>query len=289
MHINVVVNMNVMMAMLLLNNRNVHDLFLCHGYWHIHDLLDWLVYDPLLRNDFRNVYDLLLGHWHVDINVMVNMNMMVTMLLLYYWNMHDLLNRHGHWHIHECLNHLLLNSSLLHNLRNMDDLFDYLFHGFMHHLVDFLYGLAHLHLRYFVDRFHNLHGTEFLHLLFRRAYNSMLLINVNELRRHVLLCGLTGGILRRCDFMSLHRRWVVDLKCGLLVDLLVHARLSNLLHDATIDWWIHFTWSLWRWGHHLHLCSLLHHHLRYDLLLHGHLWCGICNRHGWVNCRCNRS
>jgi hypothetical protein len=91
--VNVVVNVDVVVAVLARDRRNVDDLLLHHGNWNVSNLLDHLLHLPNLRNNNWHLHNFLLLVRHVDVNVVINVNVVVAILPRHGRHMDDLTSR----------------------------------------------------------------------------------------------------------------------------------------------------------------------------------------------------
>lgn len=217
----------------------MHNLLLVNGYVDFDVVIHMNMVVTVFLLNHGNMDHLLLVYWHMNIDVVIDVDMVMTVLLLNHRNMYNLLDCHGDGYIYESLNGLVLNSSLMNDFRYMDYLLDNMLHRFMDDLVDFLHGMRDLHLWNLVHSFYYMHCVDLLHLLLDWPHHCMLLIYIQILCRHFLFASGPLVVLGRSHFVSLHCCWVMDRECGLFVHFLVHARVSDLVHDAAVDMWVH--------------------------------------------------
>jgi hypothetical protein len=191
----------------------------------------------LLLNNLGNMDNLLLLMGNVDIDMNVNMMVVVSFVLYDPWHVDNLFHLHGHRDIYDLLDGLVMDTLLrydprhVHNLvndmldRSMDDL-----RHFLHHLIHLDFGDL-LNLDHFVNGW-DLHNV----LLCLPGYKLFLMFFSVHGMPFYSLC-LPCDILGRSNFLLVLRRRMVNLMhCSFVVPG-VNTPTMDLM-SASHDMWM---------------------------------------------------
>ena len=141
----------VVVAVLIYHLGHVHYLLLCHGHWHLDQLLHHLLDDFLLLDDLGHVHLLDNRLWYGNINHLLNLDMVVSVLVHDPGNVDNFLLHDRNWDVNNLLNRTVLHTPLGNDLWHMHLLLNNLLNGLLLDLNHLHMLFNHLHFRHVLE------------------------------------------------------------------------------------------------------------------------------------------